>query len=68
MKLQINGQTQELPSGLSVTALVEHLELRPERVAIELNNQIVKRSLWKETALNEDDVLEIVHFVGGGFV
>lgn len=66
MRLQINGQAQELPSGLNVTSLVEYLELRPERVAIELNKQIVKRNLWKETPLNDGDVLEIVHFVGGG--
>jgi sulfur carrier protein len=68
MILQINGETQELPSGLSVTALIEHLELRPERVAIELNKQIIRRNLWTETALNDGDVLEIVHFVGGGSV
>jgi len=66
MRLQINGEAQELPPGLSVTALIEHLELRPERVAIELNKQIVRRTLWKETQLNNGDVLEIVHFVGGG--
>jgi thiamine biosynthesis protein ThiS len=66
MRLQINGETQEIPSELNVTGLVEHLDLRPERVAIELNKQIVKRSLWKETPLKEGDALEIVHFVGGG--
>jgi len=64
--LQINGEAQELPPGLSVATLVAHLELRPERVAIELNKQIIKRGRWQETSLNEGDVLEIVHFVGGG--
>ncbi|HZS47723.1 MAG TPA: sulfur carrier protein ThiS [Blastocatellia bacterium] len=66
MQLQINGESQELPEVSDLSALVEHLQLRPERVAIELNKQIIKRSRWSETKLNDGDALEIVHFVGGG--
>ena len=66
MLLQINGEARELPAGLNVTSLVQHLELRPERVAIELNKQIIKRTLWRETSLKDGDMIEIVHFVGGG--
>ena len=66
MQLQINGHSQEIPEVPNLSALVDHLQLRPERVAIELNKQIIKRSRWSETQLNEGDALEIVHFVGGG--
>ena len=66
MQLQINGETQEVPPNLTLSGLVAHLELRPERVAVELNKQIVKRSTWKDIELSEGDTLEIVHFVGGG--
>ena len=66
MLLQINGEAREFPAGLNVTSLVQHLELRPERVAIELNKQIIKRTLWRETSLKDGDMIEIVHFVGGG--
>ena len=66
MRLQINGQFQETPDELNLARLVEHLQLRPERVAVELNKRIIRRRDWAETQLNDGDALEIVHFVGGG--
>ncbi|MGH9505163.1 MAG: sulfur carrier protein ThiS [Terriglobales bacterium] len=65
MKIVINGQAQTLgPTTLS--QLVEHLGMTQDRVAIELNRNIVPRTQWPETNLAEGDQLEIVHFVGGG--
>lgn len=68
MKLQINGEDRELETGtvFSLSALVEKLGMKSDRVAIELNRDIVPRDRWSETHLNEGDRLEIVHFVGGG--
>jgi thiamine biosynthesis protein ThiS len=71
MKLHINGKegTFSGPSGggsLSVAALIEILGMKPDRVAVELNRDIVPRDRWAETQLNEGDHLEVVHFVGGG--
>ncbi len=66
MKLTINGQQQDsAPSTLA--QLIEHLGMKQDRVAIELNRTIVPRNQWAETDLAEGDHLEIVHFVGGGF-
>ena len=66
MKLTINGQQQDsAPSTLA--QLIEHLGMKQDRVAIELNRNIVPRNQWSETNLAEGDHLEIVHFVGGGF-
>jgi len=66
VKLQINGESKDFVSPLSLTTLVEQLGMKPDRVAIELNREIVPRSHWNATNLSEGDRLEIVHFVGGG--
>ena len=66
MKLLINGQDQEFDSPLSLTSLIEQLGMKTDRVAVELNRDIVARERWPETKLNDGDRLEIVHFVGGG--
>jgi thiamine biosynthesis protein ThiS len=66
MKLQINGEEREFPSPLSVSSLLDQLGMKPDRVAVELNGEIVARDQWAETALAKGDRIEIVHFVGGG--
>ena len=69
MKLQINGEEREFsPSGLPFTlaALVESLGMKADRVAVELNRDIIPRDRWTGTHLQEGDRLELVHFVGGG--
>ncbi len=65
MNLTINGETQSF-SAQTLSALVEQLGMKPDRVAIELNRTIVSRDQWSDTALHDGDRLEIVHFVGGG--
>jgi thiamine biosynthesis protein ThiS len=67
MKLQINGEERSFDSATpTLAALVETLGMKPDRVAIELNRDIVPRDRWAETTLHEGDKLELVHFVGGG--
>jgi thiamine biosynthesis protein ThiS len=66
MTLHINGQPREFADGLTVSALVEELGLKADRLAIELNLEILPRARWDVTALKDGDKLEIVHFVGGG--
>jgi sulfur carrier protein len=65
MNLTINGEDRELPAE-NLGALVEGLRMKPDRVAIELNREIVPRERWAQTPLHEGDRLEIVQFVGGG--
>lgn len=65
MKVQINGQEKDV-SASTVAELVEQLGLKGDRVAIELNLNIVPRAKWPETPLKDGDKLEMVHFVGGG--
>jgi thiamine biosynthesis protein ThiS len=66
MKLQINGEARDFDSPLTLAGLVDHLGMKADRVAIELNRSIVARDRWPQTNLAEGDRLEIVHFVGGG--
>jgi len=66
MQLQINGQSRELPEGLTVATLLAYLEIKAPRVAVEVNAEVVVKSLHAQTALRPGDQVEIVTFVGGG--
>ena len=66
MILHINGEPRDLADALSLSALVEQLGMKADRVAVELNLEIVPRGNWTTTQLKDGDKLEIVHFVGGG--
>ncbi|MBX9755768.1 MAG: sulfur carrier protein ThiS [Pseudomonadaceae bacterium] len=66
MQIQLNGEAFELPDGQTVAGVLEHLQLVERRVAVELNLDIVPRSLHASTRLQAGDVLEVVHAIGGG--
>ena len=66
MRVTINGETREVPEGLTLLALILHLSLVPERLAIERNREVIRRAEWPRTTLAEGDRVEIIHFVGGG--
>ncbi|RJG12486.1 sulfur carrier protein ThiS [Pseudomonas cavernicola] len=66
MRIQLNGESFELPDGQTVADLLVRLELTGRRVAVELNLDIVPRSQHAATALREGDQLEVVHAIGGG--
>ncbi len=67
MHLIINGKDHDdLPDGLSVAALIAHLELPERKIAVERNREVVPKSAYAETMLVNHDQLEIIHFIGGG--
>jgi len=69
MKLHINGEQRDFsnsPVPFTLAALVENLGMKADRVAVELNRDIVPRDRWADTTLKDGDRLEVVHFVGGG--
>ena len=66
MDLTINGEEKSFADSLSLAQLVEQLGMKEDRVAVELNREIVPRDRWADTSLKGGDRLEIVHFVGGG--
>ena len=66
MKLVINGEARDFNPPVTLAGLVAQLDMKADRVAVELNRSIVPREQWQATNLAEGDRLEIVHFVGGG--
>ena len=67
MFLVINGEDySDLPDGLTVAGLVAHLSLPEKKLAVELNRNVVSKSAYADTPLNDGDRLEIIHFIGGG--
>jgi len=66
MRVFVNGEARELSGTSSLAELVTQLELPVARIAIELNREVVRRNDWGSTMLQDDDRIEIVHFVGGG--
>ena len=67
MNLFVNGEEEKsYPNVTTLAQLIAELGMKGDRVAVELNREIVPRSQWDETQLRDGDHLEIVHFVGGG--
>jgi len=66
VEVTINGNTRQVSSPLTLADLIQQLGMKSDRVAVELNREIVPRDHWPQTSLNNGDRLEIVHFVGGG--
>jgi thiamine biosynthesis protein ThiS len=66
LEIVVNGEARRAPAGQTVLSLLEQLHLKPERVAVELDRRIVKRSDWATLELADGARLEIVQFVGGG--
>jgi sulfur carrier protein len=66
MRIQLNGESFELPDCETVAGLLSRLDLTGRRVAVELNLDIVPRSQHGATTLTEGDQVEVVHAIGGG--
>ncbi len=66
MQVQVNGALHDVPEQATLSLLLDELRLSGKRLAVELNGEIVPRSTYGERRLQEKDVLEIVHAIGGG--
>jgi len=66
MTITLNGEKKEIPDGLTVLGLLEWLKIQHQRVAVELNMEIVKKDKFDITTLKDGDSLEIVSFMQGG--
>ncbi|HET6365072.1 MAG: sulfur carrier protein ThiS [Nitrospirota bacterium] len=67
MMITLNGEKKTVPDGITVVGLLEFLKVQQERVAVELNLEIIKKDKFGTTAIKEDDNLEVVSFMQGGF-
>lgn len=66
VELTVNGKTLAVTDGATITVLLEQLQINPLRVAVQLNQRIIKRGLYERTALQAGDTLEIITFMAGG--
>ncbi len=66
MTVFLNGQEREAPDGVTVLGLLETMDVRPGRVAVEVNGAVVRRADYPRRGLADRDRVEVVHFVGGG--
>ena len=66
MRVEINGETKELPRELNLNELLEYLSMPSRLLAIELNKEVVRRKDWEDITVKDADVIEVIHFVGGG--
>jgi sulfur carrier protein len=66
MQVRLNGELREIPDGLTVAGLLAHLNVKAQRVAVELNETVVTKNRYEEQQIHSGDSVEIVAFVGGG--
>lgn len=65
-RIYLNGEPREISSEINIETLIEHFSLPKQLVAVELNNEVIRRQSWESTVVRADDKIEVVHFVGGG--
>ena len=65
-KIQLNGDPYEIINGTNLNELLNKLKIQKNKVAIEVNGEIVEKNKYPNLILNKDDKVEIVHFIGGG--
>lgn len=66
IEIKLNGETKTIDRGVTLDRLLDLFSLPRQRVAIELNRSVVSRNDWNATSIGEGDVIEVIHFVGGG--
>ena len=65
-KIQLNGEAYEIINGINLSELLNKLKIQRNKVAIEVNGEIIEKNNYPNLILNKDDKVEIVHFIGGG--
>jgi sulfur carrier protein len=66
MTITVNGEKRDVPDGLTVCGLLQHLDIQGEKVAVELNLDIVRKTAYDATLIKDGDSLEVVSFMAGG--
>ena len=66
IKIKINGKITSIVEGLSLSQIIKDFKIPLNKVAIELNKEIINKKKINKIKLKNKDVIEIVHFIGGG--
>lgn len=67
MQIRLNGKDRDVGEGITVAQLLEELEIRPERVAVLVNQGIVKKPSYASTMIQEGDAVEVLTVMAGGW-
>ncbi len=65
-KIQLNGDSYEINGRTNLNELLNKLKIQKNKVAIEVNGEIIQKEKYESLVLNKDDKVEVVHFIGGG--
>ena len=66
IKIRLNGKNKSITQGYTLNELIKNLNIPIQKVAIELNKEIINKKNINKIKLKNDDIIEIVHFIGGG--
>ncbi len=66
MKIHLNGELRDLSDDVTLRGLIESLDLKPETIAVQINDDIINRHELDNVNLNSGDVVELIRIVGGG--
>lgn len=66
MQIYVNGEEKQIPDSTDMAALIDQMELTDQRIAVEVNEELIPRSTFAGHLLKEADRVEIIHAVGGG--
>jgi thiamine biosynthesis protein ThiS len=66
LRILLNGEAHDLPSPVTIRALLDQFGIDPRRVAVERNLVVVRRALYDTEIVDDGDEVEVVNFVGGG--
>ena len=65
-KIQLNGRSYQISKGMNLNGLLNNLKIEKNKVAIEVNGEIIEKNKYSNLILDKGDKVEIVHFIGGG--
>ena len=65
-KIQLNGRSYQISKGMNLNGLLNNLKIEKNKVAIEVNGEIIEKNKYSHLILDKGDKVEIVHFIGGG--
>jgi sulfur carrier protein len=66
IKIFLNGEIRQLAGEIDLDRLLDYFSLPKQRIAVEINKAVIRRPDWPHTLINDNDKIEVVHFVGGG--
>lgn len=66
ISVMINGRTREVAASMTLTMLLDNLDINPKGIAVELNREVVPKTLHPKTTLKKNDTIEIIRMTGGG--